>query len=121
MESTPAKKRLWLSVTIPPAVWAAQGLFGWFVSSHACPGTSQPWSISAARWAVVVSAGIALIVSVAALVVSIRKSREIDRSKDVERVRYLSMVGLLVAGSITLGLIYSGLSGIVINACGEMR
>jgi hypothetical protein len=116
-----AKKRLWLSVTIPPAAWAAQGLFGWFVSSHACPGTSQPWSFGAARWAVILSAVAALAVSVGALVVSIRKVRSLHRGNDVERVRYLSMVGLLVAASITLGLVYSGLSAVVISGCGEMR
>jgi hypothetical protein len=116
-----AKQRLWLSVTIPPAAWAVQGLFGWFVSSHACPGTSQPWSFGAARWAVILSALAALAVSVAALVVSIRKVRSLQQSTDVERVRYLSMVGLLVGASITLGLLYSGLSAVVISGCGEMR
>jgi hypothetical protein len=120
MESD-AKKRLWLSVTIPPAAWAVQGLFGWFVSSHACPGTSQPWSFGAARWAVILSAAVAIAVSVAALVVSIREVRSMHEFKDVERVRYLSMVGLVVSASITLGLVYSGLSAVVISGCGEMR
>jgi hypothetical protein len=96
-----AKKRLWLSVAVPPAAWAAQGLFGWFVSSHACPGTSQPWSFGAARWAVIVSAVVALVVSAA--VSSVMDAQWIDEvpgtSAAVVYGAMLPLKALLVAAA----------------------
>jgi uncharacterized membrane protein YhaH (DUF805 family) len=116
-----ARKRLWLAITIPPVVWAAQGLFGWFVASHACPGSSMPWSYGAARWAVTVATVLALAVTVAAITVVVRHYRSLSRHRDVERVRYLSMVGLVVSCSLTLGVIFAGLSAAFLSGCGEMR
>jgi hypothetical protein len=116
-----AQRKLWFAVLVPPAVWAMHGLLGWFISSHACPGTSQPWSYSAARWSVALITLVALAVTVAALVVAVRWVREPERSKDPERVRYLSMTGLVVGAALTLGLIYAGLPSLLIHGCGEMR
>src|SRR5438874_6825454 len=108
-----ARKRLGLAITIPPVLWAAQGLFGWFVASHACPGTSRPWSYAAARSAVVIATVLALAVTIAALSVIIRHGRSVPRGADGEPVRYLSMVGLVVGCFLTLGLIFAGLSALV--------
>jgi hypothetical protein len=116
-----ARKRLWLAITIPPVVWAAQGLFGWFVSSHACPGSSMAWSYGAARWAVAIATVLALAVTVAALAIAVGDYRSLPRHRDVERARYLSMVGLAVTCSLTLGVIFAGLSAAFLSGCGEMR
>jgi uncharacterized membrane protein YhaH (DUF805 family) len=112
-----AKKSLWLAVSIPPVVWGLQGTLGWFVASHACPGTSQPWSLGAARWIVVIGTVIALAVSVAALNASLRRYRD----EQAEKIHYLSMVGLLVGATLTLGLVFAGLPALMIGHCGEMR
>jgi uncharacterized membrane protein len=116
-----ARKRLWIAITVPPVVWAAQGLFGWFVASHACPGTSRPWSYTAARWAVMIATVLALAVTVAGLIVVIRHGRLLPRGADGERVHYLSMVGLVVGCSLTLGVIFAGLSAAFLGGCGEIR
>jgi predicted permease len=116
-----ARKRLWLAITLPPVVWAAQGLFGWFVASHGCPGTSRPWSYTAARWAVAVATVLALAVTVAALAIVVRHVRSPSRGPDAERVRYLSMAGLVVGSSLILGVIFAGLSAAFLSGCGEMR
>jgi len=113
------RTRLTLAVAMPPLVWAAQGLFGWFVASHACPGTAQPWSLTTARWLVVLATLVALAVSVPGLAVAVRR-RE-GRNGDPERVHYLSMVGLLVGATLTLGVLLAGLPALMLSACGEMR
>jgi hypothetical protein len=113
-----ARTRLRLAVLAPPIFWAAQGLFGWFVASHACPGTSQPWSLGAARWAVAIATLIALAVSVPALTFA---ARQFAGGNDDERLHYLSMAGLLVGAALTLGLLYAGLPALVLSTCGEMR
>ena len=112
------RSRLRLAVLAPPLFWAAQGLFGWFVASHACPGTSQPWSLGAARWAVAIATLVALAVSVPALAVT---ARRFAGGNGDERVHYLSMAGLLVGAALTLGLLYAGLPALILSACGEMR
>jgi hypothetical protein len=113
------RTRLALAVTLPPVVWAAQGLFGWFVAAHACPGTAQPWSLTTARWLVALATLVALAVSVPGLTVA---ARRVDGGNgDPERIHYLSMVGLLVGASLTLGLLLAGLPALMLSACGEMR
>jgi hypothetical protein len=116
-----ARKRLWLAITVPPLVWAAQGLFGWFVASYACPGTSRPWSYGTARWAVAIATVLALAVTVAALAILVRDGRAAWRHRGEERVHYLSMVGLVVVCSLTLGLVFAGLPAAFISGCGEIR
>src|SRR5947207_14588746 len=116
-----ARKRLWLAITVPPLVWAAQGLFGWFVASYGCPGTSMPWSYGAARWAVAIATVLALAVTVAGLAIVVRHFRSLPRHRDADRIRYLSMVGLAVGCSLTLGVIFAGLSAAFLGGCGEMR
>ncbi|MCA1828728.1 MAG: hypothetical protein ABR567_15390 [Myxococcales bacterium] len=112
-----AKKSLWIAVSVPPLVWGAQGTLGWFVASHACPGTSQPWSLATARWIVALGTIAALAVSVAALNVALRRYRD----EQAEKIHYLSMIGLLVGATLTLGLVFAGLPALMIGACGEMR
>jgi hypothetical protein len=114
-----ARRRLWLAVSIPPAAWAVQGLLGWFIASHACPGTSKPWSLGAARIAIIVVTVLALATSIPALISSARRYRA--QEQQPERVHYLSMVGLVVGAALTLGLLLAGLPAIVVHACGEMR
>jgi heme/copper-type cytochrome/quinol oxidase subunit 2 len=113
------QRRLTLAVALPPVVWAGQGLFGWFVASHACPGTAQPWSLTTARWLVVAATILGLGVSVPGLAAAFRR-RE-GKNGDGERVHYLSMTGLLVGATLTLGLILAGLPALMLSACGEMR
>jgi hypothetical protein len=114
-----SRTRLTLTVALPPLVWAAQGLFGWFVASHACPGTGQPWSLSTARWLVAAATLLALAVSMPGLAVAVRRGN--GGNGDPEQVHYLSMVGLLVGASLTLGVLLAGLPALMLTACGETR
>jgi hypothetical protein len=115
------KKTLWSAVLLPPVVWTAQLCFGWFVASHACPGTSRPWSLGAARWAIAIATVLALAVSIRSLGAAARRRKQLAQAADVERARYLSMVGLVAGAALTLGLIYGGLPVIILRSCGEMR
>ena len=115
-----ASKRLWPAVLLPPVFWALQLSIGWFVEAHACPGTSRPWSLGAARIAVGVVTLAALAVSVWGLTVVFRywKGRDAD---DVERARYLSMAGFVVGVTLTLGILFAGLPSVILRGCGEVR
>jgi hypothetical protein len=115
-----ASKRLWPAVLLPPVFWALQLSFGWFVEAHACPGTSRPWSVGAARVAVGIVTVLSLAVSVWGLLVVFRywKGRGAD---DVERARYLSMAGLVVGVALTLGILFAGLPSVILRGCGEVR
>jgi len=113
------RTRLTLAVALPPLVWAAQGLFGWFAASHACPGTAQPWSLSTARWTVAFATLIALAVSVPGLTVAVRRRH--GGNGDPERIHYLSMVGLVVGSTLILDVLLAGLPALMLSACGEMR
>ena len=114
-----SRKRLTLAVALPPIFFGIQGLFGWFVASHACPGTAQPWSLTTARWLLVVATVIALAVSVPALNAAVR--RRGAANGDPEKIHYLSMMGLLVGATLTLGVLLAGLPALMIGSCGEMR
>jgi heme A synthase len=114
---TSNSRRLWLAATLPPLVWGAQGLFGWYVASHGCPGTSQPWSLTTARVAVVIFTLVALAVSVGAFLVAARHYRD----EQPDKLHTLSMIGLLVGGVLTLALLFAGLPALMIAHCGEMR
>ncbi len=113
--SESAPTRLWTAVWLPPVVWGIQGLFGWFAASHACPGTSQPWSLTTARWMIGAVTVVALGVSLWALGVS-RRIRD-----GSETTGYLSFVALVVGGTLALGLVFGILPEIWIGFCGEMR
>ena len=115
-----ARKRLWTAVLLPPVFWALQLSFGWFVEAHACPGTSRPWSLGAARVAVGIVTIVSLAVSLWGLSVALRhwKGRG---AEDVERARYLSMAGLVVGVALTLGILFAGLPSVILRGCGEVR
>jgi hypothetical protein len=117
---SPASKRLWAAVLLPPVFWALQLSFGWFVEAHACPGASRPWSLAAARWAVGAATVAALAVTIWGLGVAVRhwKGRG---AEDVERARHLSMAGLVVGVSLTLGVLLAGLPSLILRGCGEVR
>lgn len=111
----PAPRPLWTAVLVTPVVWGIQGLFGWYAASQACPGASQQWSLSTARWLIGIVTVIALAVSVWALITS-RRLRH-----DGEKTRYLSMAALVVSGALTLGLFFAFMPTWWIGLCGEMR
>jgi hypothetical protein len=116
-----ARSRLTLAIAIPPTVFAVVELFGWYVAAHGCPGTKQPWSLSAARAMVIVASLVAILASVPGLLSSARTARHPEAAADPERTRYLSMFALLVSATLTLGLLWSGLPALILDHCGDIR
>jgi uncharacterized membrane protein YhaH (DUF805 family) len=113
------RKRLTLALALPPLVWSAQGLFGWFAASHACPGTAQPWSLTTARWLVVAATVISLAVSIPALRTALKPLRAHDVLP--EHIHYLSMLAVAVGATLTLGVVLAGLPALLLRVCGVAR
>jgi hypothetical protein len=111
--------RLTLAVAVPPAVYALFELFGWFASSHACPGTAQPWSMTGARWLVVVATAVALCATVPGLTAGVRAMRY--GNGDPEQTSYLSMFAALVGATMVFAVVTSGLAALILRSCGEVR
>lgn len=122
----------WILAALTAVVWMAQGSASWYVVGHACPSGEQQWSLRVAR-------GVVLALTVAALAVSgfgivrsvrtLRATEPIPEGKQfptlaetmTEQKRFTAMVTLLAGAALTLGIVFAGLSAIVIRACGEMR
>jgi hypothetical protein len=113
------RTRLTLAIAVPPAAYGIVELFGWFVASHACPGTAQPWSLVAVRWMVVIATVLALATSIPGIAAG---ARAFGRANgDAERTTYLSMFAVLVGATMTFGLLWSALSVLILKSCGEVR
>ena len=125
----PRRPGQWLPLAAPAVAWAAQGLFGWYVAAHACAEAGPrrlAWSFPSARWIVGLLALAALavtVVSLAAALRTLRQRRETQRAGagSNDRAEYLGLAGILVAGSLTLGLFFGGLPALLLVACGVMR
>ena len=114
---TTAFKRIWWAAAAPPVLWMAQGALGWFIASHACPQSTQPMSVGAARLAIGLITLGALGVCVAGLIAAAR----VWRTEKLERVHFVAMLALVVCVTLTLGLCLAGLPAVMLQQCGETR
>jgi hypothetical protein len=105
-----SSRRLWAAIAIPPVLWGAQGLLGWYLASRACPGIS----LITARW--IVSSATA-----AAIAASVWGLRTASRKYEEEKLHHLSMAGVIVGGALTLGLVFAGLPMLMLASCGVAR
>lgn len=122
----------WLLAALTALVWMAQGGASWYVVGHACPSGERQWSLAVARGVVLVLTAAALAISITGIVRSVRVLRATaplptDEQFPTlaetlrEQKRFTAMVTLVAAAALTLGLVFSGLSALVIRVCGEMR
>ena len=127
--ASPSPRSSWLPLTAPSIAWAAQGLLGWWVAAHACAEAGPRrlvWTFPSARWIVGLLAAAALAVTVASLAAALRTLRRHRTAEGSEpapndRFGYLGRAGLLVAGTLTLGLFFAGLPALLLVACGVTR
>jgi hypothetical protein len=120
MAQAPAGRALF-PVMGPPLAWMAQGLLGWFVASHA--SSAAPFALLSARSARVLIAiltAVALAVTVSGIAAARSQLRSARASVDPERAEFLSMAGLVVAGSLTLGVAWAGLV-LLVRVCGALE
>jgi hypothetical protein len=122
----------WILAALTPLVWMAQGSASWYVVGHACPGGERQWSLGAARGLVLALTVAALAIAGVAIVRSVRTLRSTAPPTEgkqfptlaetmTEQKRFTAMVGLVAGAALTLGLLFAGLSAVVIRVCGETR
>jgi hypothetical protein len=122
----------WLLAALTALVWMAQGAASWYVVGHACPSGERQWSLGVARAVVLALTVAALAIAITAIARSVRTLRAtapLPEGKQfpslaetmAEQKRFTAMVALLAGAALTLGIVFAGLSALVIRVCGEMR
>lgn len=122
----------WILAGLTAVIWMFQGSASWYVVGHACPSGQQQWSLAVARGIVLALTVAALAVSVLGVVRSVRTLRTTPSVPEGEQhptlaatmdeqKRFTAMVGLVAGAALTLGLVFAGLSAIVLHICGENR
>ncbi len=122
----------WILAALTALVWMAQGSVSWYVVGHACPSAERQWSLGVARGIVLAMTAGALAIAVGAIVRSVRTLRAtapLPEGKQfptlaetmAEQKRFTAMLALLAGAALTIGIVFAGLSAIVIRVCGEVR
>ncbi|MFL5305668.1 MAG: hypothetical protein ACJ8F1_10655 [Polyangia bacterium] len=122
----------WILAALTSVIWMVQGSASWYVVGHACPGGERQWSLGIARAVVLVLTAGALAIAVAAIVRSVRTLRATPALPEGkqhptlletmnEQKRFTAWLAMVAGAALTLGLIFAGLSAIVIRVCGETR
>jgi hypothetical protein len=122
----------WILASLTALVWMAQGSASWYVVGHACPSGERQWSLSAARGVVLALTVVALAIAITAIARAVRTLRTtapLPEGKQfptlgetmAEQKRFTAMMTLLAGATLTLGIVFAGLSALVIRVCGEMR
>jgi hypothetical protein len=115
---------LWFPLAAAPALWAAQGLLGWLIASHACAAEARTafWSPETARWSIGIVTALALLVTAGGLLLAVARWRAPAEEPDRlvrERSEFLAFAGLLVASALLLGIALGGLPALLLRACGH--
>jgi len=122
----------WVLAALTALVWMAQGTASWYVLGHACPPAERQWSLGVARGLVLALTVAALAISIGAIVRAVRtllSTEPIPEGRQhptlsetlAEQKRFTAMLALLAGAALTLGLVFAGLSALVIRVCGETR
>lgn len=122
----------WILAALTALVWMAQGSASWYVVGHACPSAERQWSLGVARGVVVALTVAALAISIGAIVRAVRTLLSTEPLPEggqhptlaetmTEQKRFTAMLALLAGAALTLGLLFAGLSALVIRVCGETR
>lgn len=115
--------RLWYAIVAPPAVWVAQGALGWLFGARMCTSMSAP----AVRTVIGLISLAAAATAVSALFVGWQNWRRTSMSADPRRLmafgqlEFMASAGFLISVLFLLGILWAGLSSLLIDVCGEMR
>ncbi len=125
-ESSISPGWLWFGVIAAPVAWAVQGLFGWYVGGANCVNGSLAGgsSLQVAATIIGIAAAIVAVVGIVTSLRNWRSSGEPTRLATVEghtRNQYIAAAGTLVSGIFLLGIVWAGVGGVIVNACGSAR
>jgi hypothetical protein len=121
----------WITATLSPLVWMAQGASAWYLVGRACPSRWEPLSLGICRALIALVTLVALAVTVVGLVRARMALHDDHRPLAVgdidgfsaadEQRRFVALLGLVAAVAMTFGLVLACLPSFVIHACGEAR
>lgn len=115
--------RLWSGLLLAPAAWIAQGSLGWYFGYEAC----TDFGIGGARTSLLVLSLITLACALSGWWLAWTNwgrtvsERHPMRIKAWDRVEYMSAGGVLVSSIFSLGIVWAGLSPLLLHGCGGMR
>ena len=113
---------LW-TLVVPPSIWAAHFLFCYVFAAIHCARAGRLASLGAIRAEIGVATIIALVlVGICAFVAWAQSRVEGDppphrESTDEDRVRFLGVAGLLLAGLSAVAIAYTALPAFVVGDC----
>lgn len=119
MTSVVSDRRLWLGLLVAPAAWTVEGFLGWYVGGHICRGLSA----STARTIVAGTSVLMLTAALAGIAIAWTNWRTASTAPRAEsdRVQFMSLGGVVVSASFVVGIVWFGLNGWFVTACGAMR
>jgi hypothetical protein len=128
---TPPGWRIWFAILGAPFAWTMEETLGWLLASGSCPagspaGTGGTVTVLPARALILATAAVALVISLAALWISIdawRRSRDpsILSIHAFERPDFLAAAALLISLLFTLGVLMMSAVIFVLPTCQIMR
>jgi hypothetical protein len=115
--------RLWTGVLLAPAAWITQGSLGWYFGYQACAGLGVAGARTALMVLSLVCLGFALVggwVAWSSWGLTATERHPLD-VKGWDRVEYMAAGGVLISSIFVIGIVWGGLSPVLLNECGGMR
>ncbi len=117
---------LWFGVVAAPIAWAVQGLFGWYFGGADCVNGSMAGGGSLQVAETLISIG-AAIVAIVGIVHGWRdwgrsgEPTRLEAANGRTRTQYVAAAGALVSSIFLIAIIWAGIGGVIVNACGSAR
>lgn len=123
-----SRGRLAFAVIAPPLAWSAQGLLGWYFSSHACDRGGPSWgplSEGGVRTLLFAMSLAALALTLAALWTGYRGWRRLHAAGPGDGMResaaFLAAVGVMAGTALAIGIFWATLPSLLVHVCGAVR
>ncbi len=125
-ESSVAAGWLWFGIVAAPIAWAIQGLFGWYFGGADCVNGSMAGGSSLQVVSTIIGIAAAL-VAVAGIITGLRNWRQSGEAARLETAeghtatQYIAAASTLVSSIFLIAIIWAGIGGAIVNACGSAR
>lgn len=129
LNSLPQRK-LWFGTVAGAAAWMVQGFACVVISRLACSGRYANWAAPSETQALIILACISaffLAIAISAGVVSFLNWRAVSsdahflHAEATTREQYMSLIGVFVNAAFSLGIIWAGLSLLLVGVCAWER
>ena len=119
--NSPTSPLLWFAVLGAPFAWGFQFGIGYWITQAQCSLSGPGWQDSSHAWAIVLTAGAAVIALTAGLVAVLlfRATSEVDNDSPPPdgRTHFLSIVGMAITPLFTFIILMNGVGVSVLAPC----